>query len=163
LAELLVTTVIANTVSKALPDESRFETWSRAAYLARDSSGVCIVLVDEDESQALNAQFRGKRKPTNVLSFPMQLPEHMSERALGDLVICAPVVEREAREQDKPALAHWAHMVVHGMLHLQGYDHETDTEAAAMESLEVRILGELGFDNPYAGYPRAMEPGTIKS
>ncbi len=156
--ELLATTVIANTDSKALPDESRFESWSGAAYLGKAASGVCIVLVDEDESRELNTRYRGKEKPTNVLSFPMQLPEHVGDRALGDLVICAPVVEREAREQGKPALAHWAHMVVHGMLHLQGYDHEAEAEAAAMEALEVRILGELGFDNPYAGYDWTMEP-----
>lgn len=150
MSDLLATTVITNTNSKSLPDPSRFERWSGAAYLGKDASGVCIVLVDEDESQALNSQYRGKRKPTNVLSFPMQLPEHVDERALGDLVICAPVVEREAKEQGKPAMAHWAHMVVHGMLHLQGYDHEVEAEALEMEALEIRILRDLGFDNPYA-------------
>lgn len=159
----LATTVIADTDAPSLPEPSRFELWSRAAYLGKDASGVCIVLVDEDESQALNSRYRGKGGPTNVLSFPMQLPEQVGERVLGDLVICAPVVEREAREQGKPALAHWAHMVVHGMLHLQGYDHEAEAEAAAMEELEVRILEELGFDNPYAGYDRVMEPGDLQA
>lgn len=156
---MLTTTVIAHTDSPSLPDRSRFELWSRAAYLGRASCGVCIVLVDEDESRALNTQYRGQRKPTNVLSFPMQLPEQIGERVLGDLVICAPVVEREAEEQGKPVLAHWAHMVVHGMLHLQGYDHEAESEAAVMEALEIRILGDLGFENPYAGYGRSMEAG----
>lgn len=155
---LLATTVIANTDSPSLPDRPWLESWSRAAYLGEDSSGVCIVLVDEDESQALNARYRGQRKPTNVLSFPMQLPEQVGERVLGDLVICAPVVEREAREQGKPAQAHWAHMVVHGMLHLQGYDHEAESDATAMEALEIRILADLGFENPYAGYGQIMEP-----
>jgi probable rRNA maturation factor len=158
--ELLATTVITNTDSKSLPDQSRFEHWSGAAYLGKSAAGVCIVLVDEDESRALNSQYRGKENATNVLSFPMQLPEYVTERALGDVVICAPVVAREAEEQGKPVLAHWAHMVVHGMLHLQGYDHEAESEAAAMEALEVRILRELGFDNPYAGDPRAMAPGN---
>jgi probable rRNA maturation factor len=160
--DLLATTVITNINSKSLPHRSRFELWSGAAYLGKDSSGVCIVLVDEDESQALNMQYRGQGKPTNVLSFPMQLPEHVGERVLGDLVICAPVVEREAQEQGKPTLAHWAHMVVHGMLHLQGYDHEVESEAAAMEALEIRILRDLGFANPYAGYAGAMENGQLK-
>jgi probable rRNA maturation factor len=156
---LLATTVIANTDGESLPDPSRFELWSRAAYLGEDSCGVCIALVDEEESLALNARYRGKRKPTNVLSFPMRLPEQVGERMLGDLVICAPVVEREAREQGKPALAHWAHMVVHGMLHLQGYDHEAESEAASMEALEIRILKELGFGDPYAGHGRVTEAG----
>jgi probable rRNA maturation factor len=147
---LLATTVITNTDGKSLPDQSSFERWSGAAYLGRSSAGVCIVLVDEDESSALNAQYRGKQGATNVLSFPMQLPEYVTERALGDMVICAPVVEREAEQQGKPAPAHWAHMVVHGMLHLQGYDHEAEPEATAMEALEIRILRELGFDNPYS-------------
>lgn len=156
----LAVTLIVNTDNPSAPDPSRFETWSRAAYPGKDASGVCIVLVDEDESQALNARYRGKHKPTNVLSFPMQLPEQVGERVLGDLVICAPVVEREAREQGKPALAHWAHMVVHGMLHLQGYDHEAESGAAEMEALEIRILKELGFDDPYAGHDRIMEIAT---
>jgi probable rRNA maturation factor len=89
----------------------------------------------------------------------MELPEHVGERVLGDLVICAPVVEREAREQGKAVPAHWAHMVVHGMLHLQGYDHEADSEAAAMEAIEIRILKDLGFANPYE-QGRVMEPGN---
>jgi probable rRNA maturation factor len=156
-AGLLATTVIMNTESPSLPEPSRFESWSRAAYLGRDTCGVCIVLVDEDESRVLNAQYRGKPNSTNVLSFPMQLPEHVGEPALGDLVICAPVVEREAREQGKSALAHWAHMVVHGMLHLQGYDHEAESEAATMEALEIRILEGLGFEDPYAVSERIMD------
>ena len=156
--ELLATTVITNTDSQSLPDQSRLELWSGAAYLGKAAAGVCIVLVDEDESRALNSQYRGKQGATNVLSFPMQLPEYVTEQALGDVVICAPVVEREAEEQGKPALAHWAHMVVHGMLHLQGYDHEAESEATVMEALEIRILRDLGFDNPYTG----MEPDKDK-
>jgi hypothetical protein len=104
----LATTVIAHTDNASLPDDSRFEQWSGAAYLGKDASGVCILLVDEPESRTLNARYRGHDKPTNVLSFPMRLPEHLGALALGDLVICAPVVEREAREQGRAVLAHWA-------------------------------------------------------
>jgi probable rRNA maturation factor len=156
----LATTVIAHTDNASLPDDSRFEQWSGAAYLGKDASGVCILLVDEPESRTLNARYRGHDKPTNVLSFPMRLPEHLGALALGDLVICAPVVEREAREQGRAVLAHWAHMVVHGMLHLQGYDHESESGAAVMETLEARILNKLGFDDPYTGHDRTMEPGV---
>jgi len=102
-----------------------------------------IRIVDAAESQALNLDFRGKDKPTNVLSFQGDTV------VLGDLVICAPVVAREAQEQGKALLAHWAHMVVHGCLHLQGLDHEDELEAVRMEARETRILKNLGFPNPY--------------
>jgi probable rRNA maturation factor len=105
------------------------------------------------ESQELNHQYRGKNKPTNVLSFPFEIPEHLPEgveiELLGDLIICAPVVEREAQEQNKALLAHWAHMTLHGCLHLLGYDHIEDKEAEEMESLEIEILQKMGFPNPY--------------
>jgi len=106
-------------------------------------------IVDAPESQALNRQYRGKDYPTNVLSFPAEYNEFLPYDYLGDLVICAPVVEREANEQGKQLLDHWAHMVVHGMLHLQGYDHESDEQAAEMEALEIEILAALGHTNPY--------------
>ncbi|HLV78202.1 MAG TPA: rRNA maturation RNase YbeY, partial [Marinobacter sp.] len=94
-------------------------------------------------------QYRGKDKPTNVLSFPFEAPAGITMPLAGDLVICAPVVALEAQQQRKQPVAHWAHMVVHGMLHLQGYDHIEDDDAEAMEALEVRLLSELGFANPY--------------
>jgi probable rRNA maturation factor len=111
-------------------------------------------IVAGPESHRLNLAYRGKDKPTNVLSFPASAEERRLEGALGDLVICAPVVAREAREQGKRPTAHWAHMLVHGTLHLLGFDHERPRAARAMESLEVEILRGLGFDDPYRWSPR---------
>ena len=108
-----------------------------------------VRIVDEAESHALNLNYRGKDRPTNVLSFPFECPDEVELPLLGDLVICRQVVEREAQEQDKPLMAHWAHMVVHGSLHLLGYDHIEDDEAEEMESLETQIMTELGFADPY--------------
>ena len=113
-----------------------------------------IACVDSDESHKLNLEYRGKDKPTNVLSFPSDLPDEMAQFLdafpIGDLVICIPVVLREAIEQDKAPLTHFTHMLVHGTLHLMGYDHETsDEDAEEMEALEIEILAKLGFDNPY--------------
>jgi probable rRNA maturation factor len=109
-----------------------------------------VRIVGEAESADLNGRFRGKHKPTNVLSFPGDdVPLPGEPLQLGDLVICAPVVAREAAEQGKPERAHWAHMVVHGVLHLTGYDHEEEAEAAEMEQRERELLEALGFDDPY--------------
>ncbi|WP_417513513.1 rRNA maturation RNase YbeY [Marinobacter sp.] len=133
-----------------VPEESQFQTWAQAAWLEQNPSEVTIRIVGIDESQALNSQYRGKDKPTNVLSFPFEAPAGITMPVAGDLVICAPVVEDEAREQLKEPSTHWAHMVVHGMLHLQGYDHIDDEDAEAMEALEIRLLAQFGFGNPYA-------------
>ena len=111
---------------------------------------LCIRVVGNAESHRLDLQFRGKDKPTNVLSFPASTAEQAQSGALGDLVICAPVVAAEAREQGKPLVAHWAHMVVHGTLHLLGYDHERPRAARRMEGLEVEILRGLGYHDPYS-------------
>lgn len=113
-----------------------------------------IACVDNDESHKLNLEYRGKDKPTNVLSFPSDLPDEMAQVLdsfpIGDLVICIPVVLLEAEEQNKTPLAHFTHMLVHGTLHLMGYDHETsEADAEEMEALEIEILAKLGFDNPY--------------
>ncbi|AMQ88087.1 rRNA maturation RNase YbeY [Marinobacter sp. LQ44] len=132
-----------------VPDEGQFHAWAEKAWLGEDPSEVTIRIVGDDESRDLNHQYRGKDKPTNVLSFPFEAPPGITLPLAGDLVICAPVVEREAQEQLKEPVAHWAHMVVHGMLHLQGYDHIEEHEAEAMEALEVRLLAQLGFANPY--------------
>jgi probable rRNA maturation factor len=110
---------------------------------------VSVYIVDEAESQELNSQYRGKDKPTNVLSFPADIPEEVGVPLLGDLVVCAPVVEREAQEQGKTLNAHWAHMLVHGTLHLLGYDHLEDDEAEVMEALETRLVTQLHFPAPY--------------
>jgi probable rRNA maturation factor len=132
-----------------VPEKALFQTWAQAAWLGEEASEVTIRIVDIAESQALNREYRNKDKPTNVLSFPFEAPAGITVPLAGDLVICAPIVENEASEQHKNVVAHWAHMVVHGMLHLQGYDHIQDSEAEVMESLEVRLLAQLGFGNPY--------------
>jgi probable rRNA maturation factor len=113
--------------------------------VAPHDSEVTVCFVDEDEGRALNAQFRGKDCATNVLSFPYA----QAPRLAGDLVLCVPVVRREANEQGKAVEAHFAHLIVHGMLHLQGYDHENDVDADAMEARERAVLAELGYADPY--------------
>jgi len=133
-----------------LPSEAEFAWWlSRTITPLQAQAEVTIRIVDEAESHALNLNYRGKDKPTNVLSFPFEVPPGMEMDLLGDLVICRQVVEREAIEQNKPLQAHWAHMVVHGSLHLLGYDHIEDDEAEEMESLETEIMQDMGFIDPY--------------
>jgi len=140
----------------AVPPESAFALWTaRAVTAAADGKPVTvgIRIVDEQESAQLNRDYRGTDYATNVLSFCQDLPamilDTLDELPLGDLAICAPVVLREAAEQGKPAEAHWAHMVVHGLLHLQGHDHEDDAQAEEMETLERSILKALGISDPY--------------
>ena len=132
-----------------VPDSGQFERWVEAS-LQRDFDRLeqVIRVVGLDESEALNARYRGRQKPTNVLSFPAGIP-HLDYDCLGDLVICAPLVAAEALQQGKPVDAHWAHLVVHGMLHLQGLDHQVDAQATRMEALEVEVLDTLGYTNPY--------------
>jgi len=140
-----------NSTSKTIPSTENIERWISAALKSDEliEAEVSIYIVDEAESQALNAQYRGKDKPTNVLSFPADIHEAVGISLLGDLVICAPVVAREAEEQGKTLEAHWAHMLVHGTLHLLGYDHIDDDEAHAMESLETLLLTQMNFAAPY--------------
>ena len=120
----------------------------RAAPASGSEGEICVRVVDETESRELNRRYREKDKPTNVLSFPAEITLPAG-RVWGDIVICAPVVAREAAAQGKPLTAHFAHMVVHGVLHLLGYDHELGTDADIMESLETEILGRLGISDPY--------------
>ncbi len=134
--------------SVSLPSEEDVTHWAKAA-IRRSDAEIVVRVVDEPESAELNGRYRGKSGPTNVLSFPFEAPPGVETDILGDLAICAPVVETEAREQGKTLQAHWAHMVVHGVLHLQGYDHRDDDEAAIMESEEIAIMNKLGFSNPY--------------
>lgn len=144
---------------KGVPSAASFRKWAAAALHGRiRHADLAIRVVGDDEGQALNRHYRGKDYATNVLSFPADLPEGLPEGVrlplLGDLVICAPVVAREAAEQGKSLNAHYAHLTVHGVLHLLGWDHENVPEAEAMEQLEREILAELGVDDPYAGEVR---------
>ena len=133
-----------------LPTAEQIEQWATAAVQPQsDEVEMTVRIVDEAESHALNLNYRGKDRPTNVLSFTFECPDEVELPLLGDLGICRQVVEREAQEQDKPLMAHWAHMVVHGSLHLFGYDHIEDDEAEEMESLETQIMTGLGFADPY--------------
>ncbi len=116
---------------------------------APDAPELSLRIVDRTEMQQLNGTYRGRDYATNVLSFPADLPAHLELPLLGDIAVCAPVVNEEAHQQGKDNAAHWDHMLVHGVLHLLGYDHQNDTEADAMESLETRILAHLGRPNPY--------------
>lgn len=141
------------TSRRGVPHARSLRRWAQAASTAK--SDMTIRIVGLAESRKLNRTWRGKDKPTNVLSFPYSdsLASSQSPVAsglpLGDLVLCAPVVAREAREQGKPPSAHWAHMVIHGVLHLLGYDHMKSRDAKIMEALEVEILARLGYQDPY--------------
>lgn len=134
-----------------VPELALFQKWAEAA-LQEDVTEDCelsIRLVEIEESAELNKTYRGKDGPTNVLSFPFDAPIPMAPKLLGDLIICIPVVEKEAQEQAKQLKHHWAHLVVHGCLHLLGYDHIENDEAEEMEAFEVEILQTLAIDNPY--------------
>lgn len=135
-----------------VPEAALFQRWVKnlSEWLAISPEMLTIRVVDTEESQSLNKHYRGKDAPTNVLSFPSQLPEFVEPDYLGDLVICATVVDVEAHEQDKAVDAHWAHMLVHGVLHLMGYDHIEDAEAEEMEALETRMIIAMGYAAPYA-------------
>ena len=134
-----------------VPAATSFRKWVAAALDGRiREADLAIRIVDAKEGRALNRHYRGKDYATNVLSFPAELPEGVKLPLLGDLVICAPVVAREAAEQGKPVAAHYAHLTVHGVLHLLGWDHEHDKDAEAMEQLEREVLAELGLPDPYA-------------
>lgn len=139
--------------SPAAPDTRRFRTWASAAYRAAGAplgaAELTVRIVEESEARALNRAYRNKDYVPNVLSFAMGPDEPVPTGLLGDVVICAPVVEREANEQGKPPKAHWCHLVVHGVLHCCGFRHDTRTGAARMECLERRILAEFGFADPY--------------
>ncbi len=140
-------------VPKGLPGEADFQRWVEAVLSkvepGRDEAQLTIRITDEAEVQELNRTYRHKDKPTNVLSFPFEAPPGVELPLLGDIIICAAVVAREAVEQDKPLEAHWAHMVIHGTLHLLGYDHIDEAEAERMEGLEITLLAGLGYANPY--------------
>lgn len=150
MGKMIIDLQMACEQESGLPTAEQIEQWATAAVQPQsDEVEMTVRIVDEAESHALNLNYRGKDRPTNVLSFPFECPDEVELPLLGDLVICRQVVEREAQEQDKPLMAHWAHMVVHGSLHLLGYDHIEDDEAEEMESLETQIMTGLGFEDPY--------------
>lgn len=137
-------------LSKQLPDLAQFQYWVDS--LLKDDtedSEVVIRLVDESEMVQFNEQYRDKKGTTNILSFPFEPPEGMSSKLLGDLLICVPVIEQEALAQGKKLEHHWAHIVIHGVLHLLGYDHLSDEEAEEMEALEIKVLRSIAVENPY--------------
>jgi len=134
-----------------VPESRALRGWARAVLAGRRMEAALTVrIVGEEEGAALNGRFRGKNGPTNVLSFASEGIETIDPAFLGDVVICAPLVIQEAREQRKAVQAHWAHLVVHGVLHLLGFDHDRQRQAAQMEGLEIEILERLGFSDPYA-------------
>jgi len=132
-----------------IPEPGLLQTWAAAAYLDKKPAVASLLVTTAAEIQQLNKQYRDKDKATNVLSFPMQSPEEVDVCLLGDIVLCAEVIGQEAAQQSKTSSSHWAHMVVHGMLHLQGYDHIDDPDTEEMEQLEINILKQIGFDSPY--------------
>jgi len=171
--ELIISDDVAD--NDAIPDRNNIQDWANAAYISHDDTTASLKILSTEEMQQLNKKYRGQDKTTNVLSFPVEIPSAVlrpsaphatgsgqdsgcaasaqDERefnVLGDLALCSDVIFREATEQGKNTESHWAHMVVHGMLHLQGYDHIADNEAGIMEGLEIKILKKLGFDNPYS-------------
>lgn len=134
-----------------VPQAAEIQTWVDLVLKTQSQQGieVTVRIVDEEEGQQLNREYRQKDYPTNVLSFPFEAPPGIEINFLGDLVVCAAVVDKEAQEQHKANKAHWAHMITHGMLHLLGYDHIDQDDAETMETLEVEILSKLGIDDPY--------------
>ena len=131
-----------------IPKISDFENWAKAVPSSEQTSA-CLRIVDEHEAKNLNKKYRHIDKATNVLSFPAEIPSELEIKFLGDIVICAPIVGREVQQNDKELSAHWAHLLVHGILHLLGHDHQVDHEADIMESLEIEILQKLNIQNPY--------------
>ena len=138
-------------IMPAGPSDEKIKNWVEIilAEEQKKDAELTVRIVDENESAALNKEYRNKTGSTNVLSFPFECPSEVELNLLGDLVICAPVVEREAKQQGKPSQAHWAHMLVHGILHLLGYDHIDNDDAKKMELHEIEIMAALGFSNPY--------------
>jgi probable rRNA maturation factor len=135
---------------RGVPAPASLRRWAHAALAGRRRAAeVTLRVVGRAEGSELNQRYRGRPGPTNVLSFPFEAPPGVRSACLGDIVLCAPVVAEEAADQGKPPAAHWAHLVVHGILHLLGHDHQNEVEAARMEALEVRALRRLGVGDPY--------------
>jgi probable rRNA maturation factor len=137
--------------SSTTPDARQIRRWVAAVFttLERSPLALTVRVVDEEEMTELNLRYRGRNQPTNVLSFPIEHLPGVCTDLLGDIVVCGPVVDQEATVHHKLPMGHWAHMVVHGMLHLFGYDHQSDRETTTMETLEKSVLDRLGYSNPY--------------
>ena len=140
------------TDSKDVPARPQFRRWVKAALM--QEAEIVLRIVDEAEGCELNHQFRNKDYATNVLTFVYDDTQPLA----GDIVLCAPVVSKEAQQQHKNLTAHYAHLIIHGILHLQGYDHIEEAEAVVMEQMETQILAQLGYDNPYTEYGDAISP-----
>lgn len=151
MAKIALQIAFANTDIHIIPSKTQLQKWVDAVLQQQQKTGeITIRIVDVDESAYLNQTYRHKTGPTNVLSFPFQSMVNLPNLPLlGDLVLCAPLVAQEAKAQAKTEIAHWAHLIVHGTLHLLGYDHINDKDAMIMENLEIKILTQLGFENPY--------------
>jgi len=132
-----------------LPSNEQIISWVEAVLIDKQDAELTIRMTDESEIINLNLQYRNQNKPTNVLSFPADLPSELNLPLLGDVVICASVVEKESLQQGKSVISHWAHMVIHGTLHLLGYDHLDEVQANEMEAKEIEILAQFGYSNPY--------------
>lgn len=132
-----------------IPNDKHLNQWGSIAYQGDTPAEAALVIVDEASMQTFNRDFRQMDKPTNVLSFPANLPEIDGTTQLGDIIVCAAIVNNEAQQQHKSLHAHWAHMMIHGILHLQNYDHINDDDAQQMETLEIALLNKLNFPNPY--------------
>ncbi len=149
-AKKMITVDMQYASKHRVPTEQAFQKWVEAGLSTIESAaGIVVRIVDEAEIATLNERYRRLAKPTNILSFPFVAPMQIESNHLGDLVICAPVVVREAKEQKKQEAAHWAHMVIHGCLHLLGYDHMAPGDAREMELLETELLISLGYADPY--------------
>lgn len=142
------------------PSEALIQHWVARALASLPPSEVSVCIVDEQQGQALNKQWRGKDAATNVLSFPADLPDGPTPKPLGDVVLCAPVIAREAAAQSKALSDHWAHLLIHGVLHLRGFEHDNEATAEQMERLEVDILREIGIADPYFVEHNAVSPVT---
>ncbi len=148
-----LTTEVQNISSEpGVPGSALIETWAATAYskVAEEKAELTVRIVDEGDGRELNEQYCNKDTATNVLSFPFEDPPNVKTSILGDIVVCAPVISREAREQGKTLHAHWAHLIVHGVLHLCGYHHEVNDDAQIMQRLESEVVEQLGFSNPYS-------------
>jgi len=136
--------------SAGQPSEAQIQLWVDTALAeVNHDTEIVVRIVDEQESAELNEQYRHKQGPTNILSFPVEIPDGIDLDLLGDLVVCAPVLEQEALQQNKVLAHHWAHIIIHGVLHLLGYDHLDDEQADDMETKEITLLQQLNIPNPY--------------